>query len=184
MSLKLRTRCRWCQSQFRGWDVLKTVEMAIWHKKADDMNGIRESFLSLNLFSLSFKIYFMALLRWAIAPIAPPPWIRHWVGFQSEQVVYMLTTSCCQVYSRLRLCGSYVLPTNEQKQSAKSFSFGYFSSKTNRQNCSLSRCLFPRTKLWACVSQFPLLWQWLLLKRQHQTVVSTSISETNRKVSK
>jgi len=72
MSLKLRTRCRWCQSQFRGWDVLKTVEMAIWHKKADDMNGIRESFLSLNLFSLSFKIYFMALLRWAIAPIAPP----------------------------------------------------------------------------------------------------------------
>jgi len=36
------------------------------------MNGIRESFLSLNLFSLSFKIYFMALLRWAIAPIAPP----------------------------------------------------------------------------------------------------------------
>jgi len=117
-------------------------------------------------------------------PSPPPPWIRHWVGFQSEQVVYMLTTSCCQVYSRLRLCGSYVLPTNEQKQSAKSFSFGYFSSETNRQNCSLSRCLFPRTKLWACVSQFPLLWQWLLLKRQHQTVVSTSISETNRKVSK
>ena len=35
------------------------------------MNGIRESFLSLNLFSLSFKIYFMALLRWAIAPVAP-----------------------------------------------------------------------------------------------------------------
>jgi len=26
--------------------VLKTVAMAIWHKKADDMNGIRESFVT------------------------------------------------------------------------------------------------------------------------------------------
>jgi len=36
-----------------------------------------------------------------------PPWIRHWLGFQSEQVAYMLTTSGCQVdFASSTLCGS------------------------------------------------------------------------------
>ena len=75
----------------------------------------------------------------------------------------MLTTSGCQVdFASWTLCSSlrktsfhtriYVLPINERKRSAKSFSFGYFSSETNRQNSSLSRFLFPRMKLPACTS--------------------------------
>ena len=36
------------------------------------------------------------------------------------------------------------------KVKCKSFRFGYFSSETSRQNCSLSRCLFSLTKLSAC----------------------------------
>jgi len=44
---------------------LKTVEMAIRHKRRpDDRNGTRERFLSLYLFSLTFKNIFLVLLRW------------------------------------------------------------------------------------------------------------------------
>jgi len=39
-------------------------------KQAADTNGIRESFLSLDLFSLTFKNILLAVLRGAIAPIA------------------------------------------------------------------------------------------------------------------
>jgi len=89
-----------------------------------------------------------------------PPWIRHWLGFQSEQVIYMLTTHCCQVDLHLQLyvvhygkhTVTHVVRAVHQwtKVKCKSFRFGYFSSETSRQNCSLSRCLFPLTKLSAC----------------------------------
>ena len=46
-----------------GQSVLKTFEMAIRHNRAADTNGIREIFLSLDLFSLKYKNMFMALLE-------------------------------------------------------------------------------------------------------------------------
>jgi len=41
-----------------GQSVLKTFEMAIRHNRAADTNGIRESFLSLDLYLLTFKDIF------------------------------------------------------------------------------------------------------------------------------
>ena len=101
MSLKLRTRnlpsLQGCFSvmllipgpDLGGKNVLKTVEKAIWHKKADDMNGIRV-FCHWIYFHLRSKIFYGPFTG-AIAPI------RHWLGFKSEQVAYTLTISGCPV---------------------------------------------------------------------------------------
>ena len=56
-------------------NVLKTFEMAI--RRARDTNGIRERFLSLDLFLLTFKNYFIfwPFFEGGGGTIAP---IRHW----------------------------------------------------------------------------------------------------------
>jgi len=56
--------------------------MAIWHKRRTTYR-IRESFLSLNFFSLTFQKYFIALLRRGDRSHSPP-WIRHWLWFKSR----------------------------------------------------------------------------------------------------
>jgi len=43
------------------------------------MNGIRESFLSLDLFSLTFRNIFLVLFRGGGAVAPMPPWIRHYL---------------------------------------------------------------------------------------------------------
>jgi len=137
------------------------------------MNGIRESFLSLDLFSL--RPYVQKIFYGPLTAGSPPPHgsVTDWDFSQSKWYTYWQHLAV-QSTSRLRLCGlqwktschtcTYCPSMN--KSEVQSFSFGYFS-ETNRQNSSLSRCLFPRMKLSACTSQFHLLWRWLLLKRQH-----------------
>jgi len=60
-----------------GQSVLNTFEMAIRHNRAADTNGIRESFLSLDLYLLTFKdIFWPSLSRGGARPHRPI-WIRH-----------------------------------------------------------------------------------------------------------
>jgi len=115
------------------------------------MNGTGESFVTGFIFTYVQNIFLWPYWGGAIVPSAPMD--PSLTGFQSEQVIYMLTTSGCQVdfasstlYGSLRKTSfhTYVLPIDEQKHSAKSFSFGYFSSEANRQNSSLSRQLHGR----------------------------------------
>jgi len=54
-----------------GQNVPKTVEMAIRRDRRE-----RESFLSLNLYPLTFKNIFLTLLRGRRSPHRPP-WIGH-----------------------------------------------------------------------------------------------------------
>jgi len=92
------------------------------------MNGTGESFVTGFIFTYVQNIFLWPYWRGAIVPSAPiDPSLT---GFQSEQVIYMLTTSGCQVdFASSTLCGSlrktsfhtYVLPIDEQKRSAKSF---------------------------------------------------------------
>jgi len=144
MSLKLRTRnhqsLQGCFSAMPlipvpiwGLNVLKTVEIAIWRKGRTTWMELERVFCHWNYFHFSSKN-----ILWPSYGGRSPPWLRHWLGFQSEPVVYMLTTSGCQVdfaswtfmwlIMENALSHTYVLPINEQKQSAKSCSFGYFSS--------------------------------------------------------
>jgi len=81
------------------------------------------------------------------------------LGFQSEPVVYTLTTSGCQVdFVSSTLCASLwkmrfnISTCCPSLNKSEVQSFGYFSSETNRQNSSLSRCRFPCIKLSACRS--------------------------------
>jgi len=114
------------------------------------MNGIRESFLSLDLFSLTFNKYFIAPMDPSLTGLLVRASRIHadniWLSSRLCLFDFIWFTM------ENKLSHSYVLPINEQKRSAKSFCFGYFSSETNRQNSSLSRCLFPRMKLSACTS--------------------------------
>jgi len=55
-----------------GQNVLKTFEMAIRHNRLTRRTELGRVFLSLDLFSLTFKNIFLALLRGAIALVAPP----------------------------------------------------------------------------------------------------------------
>jgi len=108
--------------------------MAIWRKGRTTWTELERVFWYWIYFHLSSEIFY--------GPFTGgdrPPWIRHWLGFQSEQVVYMLTSGCQVDFACWTLCGSlwkasfhartcvYMLPINEQKRSAMSFSFGYFS---------------------------------------------------------
>jgi len=56
-----------------GQNVLKTFEMAIRHNRRTTRTEL-ESFLALDLLSLTFKNIFLVLLRGGRSP----PWIRHW----------------------------------------------------------------------------------------------------------
>ena len=91
----LPTAESWLRHWFRGKNVLKTVEMAIWHKKVDYMNRVRKSFLSLDLCSLTCKNIFMTLSHGG-----SPPCVRHWLGFQLEPCWQHLAVKST---SRLRL---------------------------------------------------------------------------------
>jgi len=77
--------------------------MTIWRKKANGMNGIRVErvFCHWIYFHLRSKIFYGPLTGGAIAPMDPS------LTGISEQVVYMLTTSGCQVdFASSTLCGS------------------------------------------------------------------------------
>jgi len=92
--------------------------------------------------------------------------LRCRLGFQSEPVEYMLTTSGCQVdkfrrfdfrlfalfgkraFTHTRTCCPSMNKSEVQSRSAS----GTSRLKLIRQNSSLSRCLFPCIKLLACTS--------------------------------
>jgi len=151
--------------------------MAIWHKKADVMNGIRESFLSLDWFSLTFKTYSYGPLKGLNRPHRPMD--PSLTGFQSEPVVYMLTTSGCQVdFSSSTLCGSLRKTSFHTRTTCPSMHKSQVQSRFV-SGTSLWRRLFPRMKLSACTSHSSICFD-----GDCSSSASTSVSETNRKVSK
>ena len=74
--------CRWYQSWSRGQNVLKTFEMAIRHNRRTTRTE-SESFLSLDLFSLSFKNIFLVLFRGGGRSPPFPPHMDSCIGYQS-----------------------------------------------------------------------------------------------------
>jgi len=140
--------------------------MAIWHKKADVMNGIRESFLSLDWFSLTFKTYSYGPLKGLNRPHRPHGSVTDWVSVRASRIhadniwlsSRLLVFDFMWFTTENELSHTYDLPINAQKPSAMSFCFGYFSMKTP---------LSPHETVSLHIAQFHLLWRWLLLKRQH-----------------
>ena len=84
--------------------VLKTVAMAIWHKKADDMNGIRESFVTGFIFTYVQNIFLWP--SYGGNRSHRPPWIRHWLCFSQSKSCTCWQHLAVKSTSRLWLCGT------------------------------------------------------------------------------
>jgi len=88
------------------------------------------------VFLLLKSTLFICLLQRYTA--TPSPWLLFiqidltFISLQSFRGLYVVH------YGKRAFTRVHVPPISEQKRGIKSFSFGYFSSETNRQNSSLS----------------------------------------------
>jgi len=149
--------------------------MAIWHKKVDDMNGIRESFVTGFIFTHVQNIFLWLSYGRRSPPSPPHGSVADW-DFSQSQSYTCWQHVAFKSTSRLRLCGSLwkkrfhtrtsCPPINKSAVQSSSAS-GTSPLKLIAKTLRYQDASFPHETVSLHIAQFHLLWRWLLLKRQH-----------------